>query len=141
MSSNRLCGLQPARQDRDYGLERVRKIGRKAPAKLTLKVIKDIYTSWQLWAFILPYLMVAEAGSGTSYFNLYLKAEGYSVVQTNVLPTIGKPETFVSHEELHALTPSFHTKAMQSRLLQPFPWAGCRMQRVVVSGQLCLFKY
>lgn len=104
MSPNRLCGLQTARQDREYGLERVRKMGRKAPAKLTLKAIKDIYTSWQLWAFILPYLMVAEAGSGTSYFNLYLKAEGYSVVQTNVLPTIGKLESFVPYEEIHALT-------------------------------------
>ncbi|KAI8266331.1 hypothetical protein K4K58_010108 [Colletotrichum sp. SAR11_239] len=77
------------KEDREYGLERTKKMGRKPPSKLTLKAIKDIYTSWQLWAFILPYLMVAEAGSGTGYFNLYLKSEGYSVVQTNVLPTIG----------------------------------------------------
>ncbi|KAF4835650.1 Pantothenate transporter liz1 [Colletotrichum tropicale] len=77
------------KEDREYGLERSKKMGRKPPSKLTLKAIKDIYTSWQLWAFILPYLMVAEAGSGTGYFNLYLKSEGYSVVQTNVLPTIG----------------------------------------------------
>lgn len=115
-------------------------MGRKAPAKLTLKAIKDIYTSWQLWAFILPYLMVAEAGSGTNYFNLYLKAEGYSVVQTNVLPTIGKPENFVGYEPRDTCA-DFHTKAMQSRLLQPLPWAGCQMQRAVVSGSLCLCKY
>ncbi|KAJ0283621.1 hypothetical protein CBS470a_007236, partial [Colletotrichum nupharicola] len=76
------------KEDREYGLERTKRMGRKPPSKLTLKAIKDIYTSWQLWAFILPYLMVAEAGSGTGYFNLYLKSEGYSVVQTNVLPTI-----------------------------------------------------
>ncbi|KAF9873960.1 hypothetical protein CkaCkLH20_08694 [Colletotrichum karsti] len=78
------------KEDREYGMERIKKMGRKPPSKLTLKGIKDIYTSWQLWAFILPYLMVAEAGSGTGYFNLYLKAEGYSVVKTNILPTIGK---------------------------------------------------
>ncbi|KAL0938447.1 pantothenate [Colletotrichum truncatum] len=78
------------KDDREYGMERIKKMGRKPPVKLTLKGIKDIYTSWQLWAFILPYLMVAEAGSGTGYFNLYLKAEGYSVVKTNILPTIGK---------------------------------------------------
>ncbi|KAI8283805.1 hypothetical protein K4K60_002392 [Colletotrichum sp. SAR11_57] len=77
------------KEDREYGLERTKKMGRKPPSKLTFKAVKDIYTSWQLWAFILPYLMVAEAGSGTGYFNLYLKSEGYSVVQTNVLPTIG----------------------------------------------------
>ncbi|CCF38162.1 pantothenate transporter [Colletotrichum higginsianum] len=76
-------------EDREYGMQRIQKMGRKPPSDLTLKGIKEIYTSWQLWAFILPYLMVAEAGSGTGYFNLYLKSEGYSVVQTNILPTIG----------------------------------------------------
>ncbi|KAJ0329260.1 hypothetical protein COL5a_004496 [Colletotrichum fioriniae] len=75
--------------DRAYGMERIRNMGRKPPSKLTLKAIREIYTSWQLWAFILPYLMVAEAGSGTGYFNLFLKSEGYSVVKTNILPTIG----------------------------------------------------
>ncbi|TDZ30104.1 Pantothenate transporter liz1 [Colletotrichum spinosum] len=74
--------------DREYGMDRIRKMGRKPPSQLTLKGIKEIYTSWQLWAFIIPYLMVAEAGSGSGYFNLYLKAEGYSVVKTNILPTI-----------------------------------------------------
>ncbi|KAK7458356.1 pantothenate transporter [Colletotrichum acutatum] len=76
-------------QDREYGMERIKAMGRISPSKLTLKAIKEIYTSWQLWAFILPYLMVAEAGSGTGYFNLFLKSEGYSVVKTNILPTIG----------------------------------------------------
>lgn len=33
--------------------------------------------------------MVANASLGTNYFNLWLKAEGYSVYQTNVLPTAG----------------------------------------------------
>ncbi|KAK1516865.1 pantothenate transporter [Colletotrichum costaricense] len=77
------------KEDREYGMERIKAMGRKPPSKLTLKAIKEIYTSWQLWAFILPYLMVAEAGSGTGYFNLFLKSEGYSVVKTNILPTIG----------------------------------------------------
>lgn len=74
-------------------MERIRNMGRKPPSKLTLKAIREIYTSWQLWAFILPYLMVAEAGSGTGYFNLFLKSEGYSVVKTNILPTIGMPNS------------------------------------------------
>ncbi|KAL0777272.1 hypothetical protein CaCOL14_006790 [Colletotrichum acutatum] len=77
------------KEDREYGMERIKAMGRISPSKLTLKAIKEIYTSWQLWAFILPYLMVAEAGSGTGYFNLFLKSEGYSVVKTNILPTIG----------------------------------------------------
>jgi MFS transporter, ACS family, pantothenate transporter len=33
--------------------------------------------------------MVAEASSGSTFFNLWLKAEKYSVVQTNTIPTAG----------------------------------------------------
>ncbi|TDZ38116.1 Pantothenate transporter liz1 [Colletotrichum trifolii] len=84
------------KDDREYGMDRIRKMGRKPPSQLTLKGIKEVYTSWQLWAFIIPYLMVAEAGSGSGYFNLYLKAEGYSVVKTNILPTIGNAIQIVS---------------------------------------------
>ncbi|KAJ0304557.1 uncharacterized protein N0V96_007507 [Colletotrichum fioriniae] len=84
-----MASAKSVETDRAYGMERIRNMGRKPPSKLTLKAIREIYTSWQLWAFILPYLMVAEAGSGTGYFNLFLKSEGYSVVKTNILPTIG----------------------------------------------------
>ncbi|KAK1654105.1 pantothenate transporter [Colletotrichum phormii] len=73
---------------------------------------KDIYTSWQLWAFILPYLMVAEAGSGTGYFNLYLKSEGYSVVKTNILPNIGNAMQIVA-----AFTVGWLSDATGSRVL------------------------
>lgn len=40
--------------------------------------------------------MVAESATGTNYFNLYLKAKGYSVVQTNVLPTAGNAISVVT---------------------------------------------
>lgn len=33
--------------------------------------------------------LIAACHTATGYFNLYLKAAGYSVVQTNVLPTAG----------------------------------------------------
>ncbi|KAF2158613.1 hypothetical protein M409DRAFT_71553 [Zasmidium cellare ATCC 36951] len=82
--------------DKRYGVERAERIGRKPPQKLTLSVIRHVYTDWRLWIFILPYLMVALAGNGTNYFNLYLKAEGYSVVQTNVLPTAGNALSVVA---------------------------------------------
>ncbi|KAK7432997.1 hypothetical protein QQZ08_000468 [Neonectria magnoliae] len=82
--------------DKEYGIRRAEKNGRVAPQKLTLQAIKGIFTNWKLWVFILPYLMVAQAGSGTGYFNLYLKAEGYSVVQSNVLPTAGNAISVVA---------------------------------------------
>ncbi len=40
--------------------------------------------------------MVAQAGSGTNYFNLWLKAAGYSIVDTNILPTAGSALSLVS---------------------------------------------
>ena len=108
------------------------KIGRKPPSKLTLKTLKEVYTSWQLWAFILPYLMVAEAGSGYNYFNLYLKAEKYSVVKINILPTIGEPSLLT-----HVLCFSAYSResqVMQSRSLPHSSSAGYQTQRVAVSG-------
>ncbi|KAM5355066.1 hypothetical protein ACJ41O_001712 [Fusarium nematophilum] len=85
-----------SKDDREYGIQRAESNGRVAPQKLTFQAIKAVYSNWRLWVFILPYLMVAQAGSGTGYFNLYLKAEGYSVVQTNVLPTAGNAISVVA---------------------------------------------
>ncbi|KAJ4242840.1 hypothetical protein NW757_011735 [Fusarium falciforme] len=84
------------KDDREYGIQRAESNGRVAPQPLTLQAIKGVFSNWRLWVFILPYLMVAQAGSGTGYFNLYLKAEGYSVVQTNVLPTAGNAISVVA---------------------------------------------
>ncbi|KAF4540049.1 Pantothenate [Lasiodiplodia theobromae] len=82
--------------DRAYGIQRMEKIGRKPPKTLTWKAIKEVYTGWQIWAFIIPYLMVAEAYMGRNFFNLYLKDRGYSVVQTNILPTAGNAVSIVA---------------------------------------------
>ncbi|KAL2674089.1 hypothetical protein Neosp_012535 [[Neocosmospora] mangrovei] len=84
------------KDDREYGIQRAEGNGRVAPQPLTWRAIKGVFSNWRLWVFILPYLMVAQAGSGTGYFNLYLKAEGYSVVQTNVLPTAGNAISVVA---------------------------------------------
>ncbi|RFU27155.1 hypothetical protein B7463_g9180, partial [Scytalidium lignicola] len=78
-----------SQEERDYGVQRMARIGRAGPKKLTLKMIKRIYTSWHIWAFIFPYLMVANAGLGPQFFNLWLKAEKYSVVLVNTIPTAG----------------------------------------------------
>lgn len=40
--------------------------------------------------------MVAACHSATSYFNLWLKSTGYSVVQTNILPTAGSALNIVA---------------------------------------------
>ncbi|KAJ4265962.1 hypothetical protein NW762_003935 [Fusarium torreyae] len=84
------------KDDREYGIRRAENNGRVAPQPLTLRALKGVFLNWRLWVFILPYLMVAQAGSGTGYFNLYLKDKGYSVVQTNVLPTAGNAISVVA---------------------------------------------
>ncbi|KAF2143965.1 uncharacterized protein K452DRAFT_223853 [Aplosporella prunicola CBS 121167] len=91
-------------EDRAYGVERVGKIGRAAPRKLTWNEIKKVFVDWQIWTFILPCRMVAEAGSGRNYFNLWLKAEGYSVVRINTLPTAGSAVSLVSAVAFGALS-------------------------------------
>ncbi|ETS86245.1 hypothetical protein PFICI_00073 [Pestalotiopsis fici W106-1] len=83
-------------EDKEYGVKRIEALGQRPPQRLSLNVIKKVYTNWRLWAFILPYTMVAQAGSGTNYFNLWLKAIGYSIVDTNVLPTAGSALSIVS---------------------------------------------
>ncbi|RDW63694.1 hypothetical protein BP6252_11239 [Coleophoma cylindrospora] len=75
--------------DRKYGIERIEKLGRQPPVKLSLEVVKKIYLDWKIWTFIFPYVMMASCHSATSYFNLWLSAAGYSVVHVNVLPTAG----------------------------------------------------
>jgi MFS family permease len=65
------------------------RIGRAGPKPLTWRGVRRIYTTWQMWLFIFVYVMVAQAAQGSSYFNLWLKAEGYTVVQVNTIPTAG----------------------------------------------------
>ncbi|KAH7030645.1 pantothenate transporter liz1 [Microdochium trichocladiopsis] len=72
-----------------YGIERIEKFGLIEQPKLTRQELKRIFLGWPLWCFVLPYVMIAACHSASSYFNLWLKAVGYSVVQTNVLPTAG----------------------------------------------------
>ncbi|KAJ4289671.1 hypothetical protein N0V90_011000 [Kalmusia sp. IMI 367209] len=62
-----------------YGIKRIEQFGQTAQKKLTWKEAKRVYTQFPIWAFVVPY----------TYFSLWLKANGYSVVQTNYLPTGG----------------------------------------------------
>ncbi|KAI1612754.1 major facilitator superfamily domain-containing protein [Exophiala viscosa] len=84
------------KEDKEYGIERIETIGRGAPRRLTLQALRGVFLNWRLWAFIAPYLFVANAALGTNYFNLWLKAVGYSVAQVNVLPTAGNALSVVA---------------------------------------------
>lgn len=83
-------------EDKQYGIDRAEKFGHFAPEKLTLKAIVGIFMNWRLWIFILPYLMSGQASSGLKYFNLWLKAKGYTVVEINTIPTAGSALSIVA---------------------------------------------
>ncbi|KAF4434698.1 transporter [Fusarium acutatum] len=72
-----------------YGQERIAKFGVREQVKLNWAEIKRIYLGWRIWMFVIPYTMVAACHTATSYFNLWLKEEGYSVQKINYLPTGG----------------------------------------------------
>ncbi|KAH8660505.1 pantothenate transporter [Xylariales sp. PMI_506] len=83
-------------QEREYIVQQMDKIGRAQSKPLTWKLIKKVYLSKYIWVFIVPYVLIAYGASSSNYFNLWLKATGYSVTQTNLIPTAGNALTIVS---------------------------------------------
>ncbi|KAK9472023.1 major facilitator superfamily domain-containing protein [Dipodascopsis tothii] len=75
-------------RDRDYSVRRMEAVGRKPPKKLTVREFVRIFSSPRPYLFLLPY-NISGFGSYTSYFNLWLKAVGYSVQKVNLIPTAG----------------------------------------------------
>ncbi|KAK9363921.1 major facilitator superfamily domain-containing protein [Lipomyces starkeyi] len=67
-------------RDKEYSIRRMTEVGKKGTKKMT--------------AFITPYAAYI-TGAGT-YMNLWLKAVGYEVQMTNILPTIGNAISLVS---------------------------------------------
>ncbi|KAH8682022.1 major facilitator superfamily transporter [Xylariales sp. PMI_506] len=69
--------------------ERVEEEGREPATKLNWSILKRIFGSWQVYAFALGFIFwYLTCGSYVmQYFILYLKAEGYPVVQYNNIPT------------------------------------------------------
>ncbi|KAI0001246.1 MFS general substrate transporter [Xylariaceae sp. FL0662B] len=60
----------------------------RKPGKLGLQVFKRSLRRWHIWAFVFCYICMIISSYPGSYMNLWLKEEGYSVVQINQLPTI-----------------------------------------------------
>ncbi|KAJ7685501.1 major facilitator superfamily domain-containing protein [Mycena polygramma] len=70
--------------------ERMQRVGRAPPGRLTrCKVVKCL-TTWPLHAFLVPYAMVVVSGQAISFFSLWLKStDRYSTVKVNLIPTGG----------------------------------------------------
>ncbi|OTA98478.1 hypothetical protein M426DRAFT_258647 [Hypoxylon sp. CI-4A] len=74
----------------ELALERVQKAGKAPPAKLSLRTFKQVLTHWRWPAFVLGYIVYGESCQSNSYFAIWLKSEGFSVVDRNVIPTGSK---------------------------------------------------
>ncbi|KAI0146644.1 major facilitator superfamily domain-containing protein [Pestalotiopsis sp. NC0098] len=56
--------------------------------KLDLQVFKRSLARWHIWLFVFCYICMIISSYPSQYMNLWLKAEGYSVVKINQLPTV-----------------------------------------------------
>lgn len=54
--TTRACYLNA--DDRAYGIERIERLGRQAPVKLTWKIVKKVYIDWKIWVFVFSYVCV-----------------------------------------------------------------------------------
>lgn len=75
--------------EKDRAVERIEEEGRQPTGKMNWSVAKRIFGSWQVYAFTLAYAFwTLTAGSYVmQYFELYLKARGYSTTDVNNIPT------------------------------------------------------
>ncbi|KAJ6060700.1 hypothetical protein N7444_002554 [Penicillium canescens] len=76
-----------SKSERDLAEERVRKAGKAAPANINMETFKRILSSWKWYAFVLGYVLYGSSCGSGSYFAIWLKSEGFSVVDRNIIPT------------------------------------------------------
>ncbi|KAJ5747718.1 uncharacterized protein N7511_009414 [Penicillium nucicola] len=76
-----------SKSERNLAEERVRKAGKAAPANINLATFKRILSSWKWYVFVFGYVLYGSSCGSGSYFAIWLKFEGFSVVDRNIIPT------------------------------------------------------
>ncbi|USW51607.1 Putative major facilitator superfamily, MFS transporter superfamily [Septoria linicola] len=74
--------------DIDLAKQRLKRYGIRRPGALNLDVFKRSLMRWHIWVFVFCYICMIISSYPNGYMNLWLKDEGYSVVQINQLPTV-----------------------------------------------------
>ncbi|KAF2170567.1 hypothetical protein M409DRAFT_64257 [Zasmidium cellare ATCC 36951] len=90
--------------------ERLARYKIRRPGPLNLDVFKRSLKRWHIWIFVFCYICMIISNYPSQYMNLWLKAEGYSVVQVNQLPTVVNAVTIVASwlgSSLAAIWPSW----------------------------------
>ncbi|ORY68582.1 vitamin H transporter [Pseudomassariella vexata] len=72
----------------ELGQRRMHEVGVEAPKRISMKVIKRIFTHWHWYVGVLAYVFFLSSSYPHGQMGLWLKAEGtYSVPQINTIPT------------------------------------------------------
>ncbi|KAH7398107.1 pantothenate transporter liz1 [Cadophora sp. MPI-SDFR-AT-0126] len=74
-------------EERALAVARVRKVGTAPPKPVTFRTFLKIMTRWRWYAFVLSYVLYGCCSLNGSFFGIWLKSEGYSVTQRNVIPS------------------------------------------------------
>lgn len=74
-------------QDKAYALERATRLGKKKPGKLDFGLVKRALSNWKYPCFVMGYCLYGTGCQASGYFGIYLKAQGYSVSDRNVIPS------------------------------------------------------
>ncbi|CZR50393.1 related to transporter protein [Phialocephala subalpina] len=73
--------------DIQLAMQRAAKQGKaEVTGVMDLKLVKRMFGSWRWWVLVLMYIFYGNSCQANNYFAIYLKAEGYSVTQRNVIP-------------------------------------------------------
>ncbi|KAH7350082.1 permease of the major facilitator superfamily [Plectosphaerella cucumerina] len=75
--------------ERQHACDRIESEGRKPIGKLDWTVFRRIFTSWQVYAFSLGFMLwqLTCAGYTIQAFTIYLRKQGYAIVDVNNIPT------------------------------------------------------
>ncbi|KAM6524231.1 hypothetical protein FSOLCH5_004833 [Fusarium solani] len=68
----------------------------RRPGKIGRDVFKRTIKRWHIWVFVFCYICMIISSYPSSYMNLWLKEEGYSVGKINTLPTVTSAITIVA---------------------------------------------
>ncbi|KAF2624503.1 MFS general substrate transporter [Macroventuria anomochaeta] len=77
-------------------IECVKKAGKAAPAKITLATFKHVLTGWRWYAFVLGNVLYGSACGVSDYFGIWLKSEGFSIVDRNIILSRFRLPTVIS---------------------------------------------
>ncbi|KAF6831385.1 pantothenate transporter liz1 [Colletotrichum plurivorum] len=84
-------------EDKQIALQRAAKQGKaEITGKLDLALVKRMFGNWRWWVLCLMYIFYGNSCQANSYFAIYLRENGYSVTQRNIIPACANLVTMVT---------------------------------------------